>query len=209
MMYFKTLLFLLFPVFLLAQQPYLRQFTNDDGLPSLVIYSISQDDNGFLWIGTDNGFCRFDGKEFTNYKSNKAKDNEFIGVYTAPTNITWCWNMSGQVFRLVDNKLELFTGKNLPIAFTASKVVGDKDGNIWLSASDWRKKHYYVCDKEGNCTKQTNFATDKEIYDFIYYSFENNDRKIDFRKSTFFGHSDTKGEQMRPFFKHQVETGRS
>ena len=45
----------------IGQQPYLRRFTDENGLPSKVIYEMHQDQNGFLWIGTDNGFCRYDG----------------------------------------------------------------------------------------------------------------------------------------------------
>ena len=42
----------------------LRTFTSDDGLPTSVILSISQDEEGFLWVGTALGVSRFDGREF-------------------------------------------------------------------------------------------------------------------------------------------------
>ena len=44
-----------------------NSFTTENGLPSNHIYEITEDDNGFLWIGTDNGVSRFDGKRFVNY----------------------------------------------------------------------------------------------------------------------------------------------
>ena len=45
---------------------YLRTaFTVEDGLPSNVVNAIVQTRNGFLWIGTDAGLVRFDGRHFT------------------------------------------------------------------------------------------------------------------------------------------------
>jgi len=44
-------------------------YTNLDGLPSNIIFAIHDDDNGNLWISTDNGISRFNMKteEFTNF----------------------------------------------------------------------------------------------------------------------------------------------
>ena len=39
-----------------------------DGLSSNTIYAITQDADGFLWIGTRNGLCRFDGARFMAWK---------------------------------------------------------------------------------------------------------------------------------------------
>src|SRR5258708_37054854 len=40
-------------------------FTVEDGLPSNVVNAILQTRNGFLWIGTDAGLARFNGRHFT------------------------------------------------------------------------------------------------------------------------------------------------
>ena len=42
-------------------------YTVRDGLPSNHVYGIVQDSVGFIWIGTSNGLCRFDGQSFCNY----------------------------------------------------------------------------------------------------------------------------------------------
>jgi signal transduction histidine kinase/ligand-binding sensor domain-containing protein/ActR/RegA family two-component response regulator len=44
-----------------------RVFAGVDGLRNLVISSIVQDGDGFLWIGTDDGVYRFDGEQFTHF----------------------------------------------------------------------------------------------------------------------------------------------
>jgi signal transduction histidine kinase len=45
----------------------IRHFTMENGLPSKLIYEMQQDALGNLWIATDNGISRFDGKYFKNY----------------------------------------------------------------------------------------------------------------------------------------------
>lgn len=50
-----------------SQSPIYKHFTAKDGLPHDITYGLIQDSNGFLWIGTDDGLTRFDGKSFKNY----------------------------------------------------------------------------------------------------------------------------------------------
>ena len=44
-----------------------RVFAGADGLRNLVINSISQDGQGLLWVGTEDGAYRFDGQRFTQF----------------------------------------------------------------------------------------------------------------------------------------------
>ena len=39
-------------------------FTQQDGLPGDIVYSIVQDAAGTLWAGTDNGVARYDGESW-------------------------------------------------------------------------------------------------------------------------------------------------
>jgi signal transduction histidine kinase/ligand-binding sensor domain-containing protein len=45
----------------------IHHFTNQTGLPSNLIYELQQDTLGNLWICTNNGISRWDGKYFRNY----------------------------------------------------------------------------------------------------------------------------------------------
>ncbi|HEX3758871.1 MAG TPA: two-component regulator propeller domain-containing protein, partial [Kofleriaceae bacterium] len=44
-----------------------RVFDGADGLRNLVVVSIAQDDDGLLWLGTQDGVYRFDGEQFTHF----------------------------------------------------------------------------------------------------------------------------------------------
>ncbi len=50
-------------------------YSVENGLPSNSVYSIIQDSLGFLWFGTQQGFCRFDGLEFKVYKTDPYNEN--------------------------------------------------------------------------------------------------------------------------------------
>ncbi|WP_172278693.1 histidine kinase [Chryseobacterium sp. LAM-KRS1] len=55
-------------------------YSEEDGLNSSYTYSMSQDDKGLIWIGSDNGLFRFDGKEFKQYnKKSGLKNIDILG----------------------------------------------------------------------------------------------------------------------------------
>lgn len=64
------LLVILFATFLANAQEYGRfdHFGTEDGLISDRVYNITFDQNGFLWLATDFGFDRFDGKTFKHHQ---------------------------------------------------------------------------------------------------------------------------------------------
>lgn len=59
----------------LSQIPGMINYNQEDGLNCAVTYCMVQDDDGFIWIGSDNGFFRFDGVEFKNYNAKQGLKN--------------------------------------------------------------------------------------------------------------------------------------
>ena len=45
----------------------MKLLSEHDGLPSAVVNSIDQDNQGYLWLGTSYGLSRYDGHSFKNY----------------------------------------------------------------------------------------------------------------------------------------------
>ena len=69
----RLCLFFLFfyPLFTEAQQhnEYIfRHIDQRDGLLHNVVFAMTQDSNGFMWISTANGLQRYDGLRFKNYE---------------------------------------------------------------------------------------------------------------------------------------------
>ena len=60
----------------------IQHYTTANGLPSNYTYCAAQDEDGYLWIASDNGLSRFDGKNFQNYYAKDGlKDNMIISVW--------------------------------------------------------------------------------------------------------------------------------
>ncbi len=49
-----------------------RLFTTNSELPSSLIHDIHQDSKGIIWIGTEDGLCRYDGAKITTYKNSNS-----------------------------------------------------------------------------------------------------------------------------------------
>lgn len=58
-----------------AQNPHpaFRQYKTDDGLPDLVVYQAFQDRKGYMWFGTNNGVCRFNGYTFERFPAPESE----------------------------------------------------------------------------------------------------------------------------------------
>jgi hypothetical protein len=67
-----------------AQIPGMVHYNEGDGLNSSYTYGMNQDKNGFIYIGSDNGFFRFDGTEFKQFGSKDGLKNIEI-LYCFPT----------------------------------------------------------------------------------------------------------------------------
>lgn len=52
-------------------------YTNEDGLPSSYVKSITQDQYGFIWLATRSSVCRFDGNEFKTFQACDGKGEVF------------------------------------------------------------------------------------------------------------------------------------
>jgi len=64
-LFFPALLF--FTMIIHAQSFTTKTYTTADGLSDNCIFCVYQDSYGYLWIGTQNGLNRFDGKRFRNF----------------------------------------------------------------------------------------------------------------------------------------------
>jgi signal transduction histidine kinase/DNA-binding response OmpR family regulator/streptogramin lyase len=72
----------------------IRQFEVPDGLSTREVYSILEDSNGFIWLGSEKGLQRFDGQEFatwTPYRDHPLlKDIYVLGMDAEG----WLWMFS-------------------------------------------------------------------------------------------------------------------
>ena len=117
-----------------------KRFYSSNGLPDERIRSIFQDHNGYLWIGTMNGICRYDGYSFKNFFKNK-NDNSISGnwAYTITEDATHnIWIGTNEGFSKFDQEKETFVNFKIPSKVLrqqykrVSTLVFDKQGMLWI-----------------------------------------------------------------------------
>lgn len=92
-----------------------RHYGVAEGLPQSVILKIFQDEEGFLWLGTQNGLGRFDGYSFLNFFNNPLDSNSVNNnwiydiaadhegrIYLATKSGLNVYDKSGQRFSVLD-----------------------------------------------------------------------------------------------------------
>lgn len=71
----------------------IRPFTTEVGQSSIL--ALAEDRNGYLWMGTRNGLCRYDGQLFRHFKSYagdpcRLSSERINNIYISPNNYIWC-----------------------------------------------------------------------------------------------------------------------
>lgn len=74
---------LLIPSITYSQNNFLKTkyYSLEDGLSQVSCNNLSLDKSGFVWIATENGLNRFDGKEFKHLKYNESDSLTISGNY--------------------------------------------------------------------------------------------------------------------------------
>ncbi|MEW6005808.1 MAG: two-component regulator propeller domain-containing protein [Stygiobacter sp.] len=73
-----------------SQTPSYHHYNANDGLASSTVFQIIQDHDGFIWLATQNGVSRFDGKRFTTYTVKDGLNSNMITSLTL--------GMKGEIF---------------------------------------------------------------------------------------------------------------
>ena len=103
----KGILFFFFSVLTVHAIPQsynFRNYNSEDGLTQSYVYSILQDVQGYLWIGTDNGLFRYNGLKFENYPTGDSLADNFITCSVSDGKWPWFGYSNGRVL--------YFNGKN-------------------------------------------------------------------------------------------------
>lgn len=99
-------------------------------------YSINilQDNNGFLWIGTQNGLSKFDGLSFTNYplKNDTLSSTHISYSYKDKQGRLWFGLYNGNLLKYENNELQEIDLSQFATS-SVNEVTEDKEGNIWLA----------------------------------------------------------------------------
>lgn len=125
-----------------AQYPQYFKYNDDNGLPTNEVYTLVQDQKGFLWIGCDAGLYRFDGVRYRNYKCSNQRSKSVAGLTLSTDGTLYCYNFQGQLF-YIDNDTLLELKHDFQDVY---KLYADNQNRILVSYLGGVSA-YYVKDK--------------------------------------------------------------
>lgn len=149
-----------------------RQLSVNDGLSQNSAVSVTQDKDGFLWIATQEGLNRYDGREFVVFDKKFLDITEstrlLLGkVYADSKNRMWIIPESS-VPELLDREKEVF----IPIEgiTSATSIIEDSKGEIWFGTLSGQ---LYLWNEEINKAEMVWSDPNKEIVNLAIYDDEN------------------------------------
>ncbi len=125
----------------IAQSISYTNYTAEDGLPSNTIYSVTADNQGFIWISTDYGVSRFDGFEFTTFtKSDGLADNEIFNFFVDSKDRVWFYSFNGKMSYYhngrIYNESNVDFLNQLKLSSRVSDIREDKNGNLIFAGDE-------------------------------------------------------------------------
>lgn len=90
-----------------SQQLKVKNYFSITGKKDVIVNVVTQDEMGFLWVGTPDGLFTFDGKtaQKIEFKHN-AFNKHITALYIDDTKNTWVGTNDGQVYTIHKNKLD-------------------------------------------------------------------------------------------------------
>jgi len=141
------LLFLLLAPFaiLRAQESYARVYDENAGFSAGEVKALAQDETGFLWIGTQRGLIRFDGRNFVSWGANQVNEpvaplglvrgaGDELLVHTRS-------GRSGRLWRRTHSGVEAVAGPDGKPIENLAALAFDARGDLWavLGQELWRR----------------------------------------------------------------------
>jgi ligand-binding sensor domain-containing protein/serine phosphatase RsbU (regulator of sigma subunit) len=122
--------------FAFAQNQRFKNFTVNEGLCHPFVYNINQDKNGFIWLGTGEGLCRYDGFSFISASSIDSLPIEVVNVtYSDSLGNLWIGYNNGEVWSYDGNYFhyhEICEG----LAQSITAISQDEQGAILIATQD-------------------------------------------------------------------------
>ena len=148
------ILFIILPFPVFASYEHFKVWDMSDGLSNNTVKSITQDHLGFIWLGTFDGLCKFDGVDFTIFRHDLQDSlsiiNNHVEVVASVRDELWVGTERGlNLYSYKENNFRLCewilpTGERQKITESIKNIVVNQESVFILTFS-----HQLLVRKEG------------------------------------------------------------
>jgi ligand-binding sensor domain-containing protein/serine phosphatase RsbU (regulator of sigma subunit) len=137
-----------------AQSYKFKHYGIEDGLCHPFVYSLIQDKNGYLWIGTGESLCRYDGFSFSAFHGKDSISQSFVNCsFKDKHNNLWLGHNDGSI-TYYDGNHFVFINSRSQISSPINDFLEEDNGTILaLTQNDGiiviDKEHHYKIVKKG------------------------------------------------------------
>lgn len=119
-----------------AQNYQFKQYSIEEGLSHPFVYTVNQDKDGFIWVGTGEGLCQFDGYEFKVNAIDDSLTNGFVTTSFFDKNgVLWFGHNSGEITYYDGIKFQLLQDNSFAKS-TITSITDDEKGNVYFSTQN-------------------------------------------------------------------------
>ena len=118
-----------------GQYPYVKKLNYPEQLPTQVIYDMITDSKGYVWLGTDKGLYRYNGRAFVSIPFNKTSSRAISYLQEDKDGVLWGMNFFNQIFYLQKDTLRQYEIEEQVIKSVSTfnnMLVGSQ--KIWVNS---------------------------------------------------------------------------
>jgi len=119
----------------------LRVISVNDGLPQQAVICMAQDTAGFLWLGTYDGLCRYDGYRMSIYRhipsvGNSLTGNRILSLLEDPEGNLWVGTAGYPALNLYDPSSDSFIKPRYQPWNECNSIACDREHRLWIGSSN-------------------------------------------------------------------------
>ncbi len=118
----------------------IRSWDEEQRLPHRLVYALHQSQDGYLWLGTQDGLVRFDGVRFTVYNNVSEPaitENGIRAIAQTPDGAMYVAPLRADLLRLSSSKFEVLRNLLPPewLRSSVSDLRVDSGGALWVTGA--------------------------------------------------------------------------
>lgn len=154
---------------MLAQQPGYWHIADAEGLPTNTVYNIMEDQQGYIYLGTQNGLVKFDGFNFEKINNSGAKASDVTNLQQDSKGNIWFSNFNHELFKMSPDKTvhKIKEVNESNFNSTGAFYLDQKD-NLWFNSID-----NIMFLKNGSQPQLQNILNQKQSYINNFGTFNN------------------------------------